>query len=74
MRASVGIAVSAGCGAVSGAVVTIAALVTARADENMGGAAEVVAVLVVGATAAENDPEPDMADTRLLECGLLRRE
>ena len=52
----------------------MAALVTVRADENMGGAAEVVAVLVVGATAAENDPEPDMADTRLLERGILRKE
>jgi hypothetical protein len=28
----------------------------------------------VGTTMAADDPEPDMADTRLLECGLLRRE
>ena len=30
-------------------------------------------VVVVGTTAAEEAPEPDMADTRLLEFGLLCR-
>ena len=30
-------------------------------------------VVVVGTTAAEEAPEPDMADTRLLEFVLLRR-
>jgi hypothetical protein len=47
--------------------------VNAGVDGNTEGAAEVLAV-VLGTMMATNDPEPNMADTRLLECGLLRRE
>ena len=54
-------------------MVTMAALVTVGADENTGGMAEVVAA-VVGMMAAVENPEPDMADTRLLERGILRKE
>ena len=63
LRASVGMAVSGGRG--SGVVNTMAALVTA-------GVGMVVVGAVVGtAAAAAEAPEPDMADTRLLERGLL---
>jgi hypothetical protein len=46
----------------------MAELVTAGADVMMGGM-----VVVVGTAVAEEALEPDMADTRLLEFGLLRR-
>ena len=67
-----GIAVSCGCGTEMGAEGTRAELGRAGADETASGT-EVVAA-VVGTTAAEEAPEPDMADTRLLERVLLRRE
>jgi hypothetical protein len=70
LRASVGIAVSCGGEMGSDVVGTMAELVTAGADVMMGG---MVVVVVVGTAVAEEALEPDMADTRLLEFGLLRR-
>jgi hydroxyethylthiazole kinase-like sugar kinase family protein len=68
-KASMGTAVITGCGAVSGAVVATAVVVMAGAVVKTGGAAVVVAA--VGMTAAEEDePGPDMADTRLLDLGI----
>jgi hypothetical protein len=68
LRASVGIAMSCGGEMGSDVVGTMAELVTAGADVMTGGM-----VVVVGTAVAEETLEPDMADTRLLEFGLLRR-
>jgi hypothetical protein len=69
LRASVGIAMSCGGEMGSDVVGTMAELVTAGADVMTGG----MVVVVVGTAVAEEALEPDMADTRLLEFGLLRR-
>jgi hypothetical protein len=60
--------VSYGRGMGRGVVGTMAELVTVGADVMTGGM-----VVVVGTAAVEEALEPDMADTRLLELGLLRR-
>ena len=49
-----------------------AELAKAGAD-GITGSVVVVVAAVVGTTVADDAPEPDMADTRLLELGLLRR-
>ena len=67
LKASVGDAGVADCGLSSDAVVA-----TIGTEVVNTGNAEVVEAAVVGATAAADDPGPDMVDTRLLEFRDLR--